>query len=180
MRSRLTIGGALDAGLLAGAAMLLAGCMVGPDYVRPTAPAPAAFKEAEGWKPAQPADTAPRGDWWQVFADADLDALLQQVDLANQTVQAAAARVREAQAATEATRAGLFPGVSGSAAVGRSDRSSGASAIANSSNLGLDARWEVDLWGRVRRGVEASEATARRCGARSASRSSAACCSARS
>ena len=160
MRSRLTIGGALDTGLLAGAAMLLAGCMVGPDYVRPTAPAPAAFKEAEGWKPAQPADTALRGDWWQVFADADLDALLQQVDLANQTVQAAAARVREAQAATEATRAGLFPGVSGSAAVGRSDRSSGASAIANSSNLGLDARWEVDLWGRVRRGVEASEATA--------------------
>jgi NodT family efflux transporter outer membrane factor (OMF) lipoprotein len=160
MRSRPRIGGAIDAGLLAGAAMLLAGCMVGPDYVRPTAPAPAAFKEAEGWKPAQPADTAPRGNWWEVFADADLDALEQQAELANQTVQAAAARVREAQAATQAMRAGLFPGVSGNAAAARSARSSGASSIANSSNLGLDARWEVDLWGRVRRGVEASEATA--------------------
>jgi len=142
------------------AATVLAGCMVGPDYVRPTAPAPAAFKEAEGWKPAQPADTAPRGDWWEVFGDGDLDALEQQVDRANQTVQAAEARVREAQAATQAARAGLFPGVSGSAAAGRSDRSSGASSIGNSSNLGLDARWEIDRWGRVRRGVEASEATA--------------------
>ena len=155
-----TIRATLPAGLLAAIVTLLAGCMVGPDYVRPTAPAPAAFKEAEGWKTAQPGDTAPRGAWWEVFGDADLAALERQVDLANQTVQAAEARVREAQAATQAARAGLFPGVGGSAAAARSDRGSGASSIANSYNLALDARWEIDLWGRVRRGVEASEATA--------------------
>jgi outer membrane protein TolC len=49
----------------------LAGCMVGPDYVRPTAPAPAAYKEAAGWKVAQPADDAPRGAWWEAFKDPD-------------------------------------------------------------------------------------------------------------
>ena len=88
------------AGLLSAIAMSLAGCMVGPDYVRPTAPVPAAFKEGQGWKQAQPQDQAPRGDWWGVFGDAELDALLRQVDISNQTIQAAEARVREARAAT--------------------------------------------------------------------------------
>ena len=161
MRSRSPVAKAAHAGLLAAAvAVLGGGCMVGPDYVRPTAPAPAAFKEAEGWKPAQPADTAPRGDWWKVFRDADLDALELEVELANQTVQAAEARVREAQAATQAVRAGLFPGVSGTAAAARSGRNAGTPAVANSYNLALDASWEIDLWGRVRRSVEASAATA--------------------
>jgi NodT family efflux transporter outer membrane factor (OMF) lipoprotein len=160
MSSRPGIRRALRAALLATMAGALAACMVGPDYVRPSAPVPAAFKEAEGWKPAQPGDTAPRGQWWQVFGDPDLDALEAQVDGANQTVQAAAARVREAQAATQAARAGLFPGATGRAAAVRSARGAEPSSIANSYNLALDVSWELDLWGRVRRGVEASEATA--------------------
>jgi NodT family efflux transporter outer membrane factor (OMF) lipoprotein len=153
---------------LATAAMLvIGGCMVGPDYERPSAPTSPAFKESEGWKPAQPRDDAPRGDWWQVFGDAELDALMRQVDTANQTVQAAEARVREARAAVQAARAGLFPVVTGNAAAARSSRNSGGttsgggtSSSANSFNAALDLSWEVDLWGRVRRGVESSEASA--------------------
>ena len=136
--------------------------MVGPDYVRPTAPAPAAFKEGQGWKLAQPRDQAPRGGWWEVFGDAELDALEQQVDISNQTIQAAEARVREARAATLAARAGLFPAVSGNAAALRSSRtgSAGTSGATNSYNAAIDLSWEIDLWGRVRRGIEASDATA--------------------
>ena len=152
----------------AAAAMLAciatAGCMVGPDYVRPAAEVPAAFKEMEGWKSAQPQDAAPRGNWWEAFGDAELDALEAEVDISNQTIAAAAARVRNAQAATDAARAGLFPSVGASAGAARSSRttSSGGSGggASTSYNLALDASWEIDLWGRVRRGVEASAASA--------------------
>ncbi len=137
--------------------------MVGPDYVRPTAPAPAAYKEAVNWKVATPSDDAPRGNWWEAFGDADLNALEAQVDISNQTVLAAEARVREARAATQAARAALFPFVSANGAAVRSSRSTGtgsnanvSSGISNSYNIALDASWELDLWGGIRRSVEAS------------------------
>jgi len=162
MRTHATGNTGLRAGLLAAIAVLCAGCTVGPDYVRPEAPVPAAFKEGQGWKTAQPRDEAPRGGWWEVFGDADLDALERQVDVSNQTIQAAEARVREAQAATLAARAGLFPGVSANAGALRSSRATGngSTAASNSYNVALDLSWEVDLWGRVRRGIEASDAGA--------------------
>ncbi len=155
------------AAVLAVAAVLAGGCMVGPDYERPSAPSAPAFKESDGWKLAQPRDDTPRGEWWQVFGDAELDALIRQVDVSNQTIQAAEARVREARAATQAARAGLFPVVTGNAAAARSSRNTGSgttsgagtSSVANSYNAALDLSWEIDLWGRVRRGVEASEAS---------------------
>jgi NodT family efflux transporter outer membrane factor (OMF) lipoprotein len=163
----------MRAGVLAALAVFIAGCMVGPDYVRPTAPTSATYKEADVMKPAQPRDDAPRGDWWEPFGDADLDALEREVDISNQTVQAAEARVRNANAAIQVARAGLFPAVNASAAATRSSRGSGnagnainagsgggGSGVSNNYNLALDASWEIDLWGRVRRGVEASEATA--------------------
>jgi NodT family efflux transporter outer membrane factor (OMF) lipoprotein len=143
----------------------LGGCMVGPDYVRPAAPAPSEFKSAAGWKVAQPSDGLPRGKWWEVFNDADLDTLEAQVEISNQTVLAAEARVREALAATQASRAALFPLVSASGAGVRSSRTAGSSAtsssgVTNSYNLALDASWEIDLWGGIRRGVEASSSSA--------------------
>jgi len=148
-------------------AALVSGCMVGPDYVRPSAPTSAAFKESEGWKVAEPRDDAPRGEWWQPFGDSDLDVLMPQVNVSNQTVLAAAAAVREARAAVEAARAGLFPTIGGSFTAARSSRNSGTgvpngvnASSANSYNAALDLSWEIDLWGRVRRGIEASEATA--------------------
>ena len=79
--------------------------MVGPDYVRPTAPTPAAYKEAEGWKVAQPADDVPRGEWWEAFNDPELNALEAQVDVSNQTIAAAEARVRQATAGHATPRA---------------------------------------------------------------------------
>src|SRR6266702_4403504 len=83
----------------------LSACMVGPNYVRPPADAPAAFKETQGWKNAQPRDAAIRGSWWEVFGDAQLNALEAQVDVSNQTLKAAEARVREARALVQQARA---------------------------------------------------------------------------
>ena len=149
-------------GIAALAAASLAGCMLGPDYVRPVAPESATFKEAAGWKVAQPRDDAPRGPWWQAFADPDLDRLVAQVEVDNQTVQAAAARLREAQAATQASRAQLWPAVTGNAAAVRSSRATTGTStdINNSYNAALGLGWELDVWGKIRRGVEASDASA--------------------
>jgi hypothetical protein len=66
------------------AALLLGGCMVGPDYVKPSAPSTPAYKENEGWKVAQPSDHLPRGAWWDLFADPELRALEEEVATANQ------------------------------------------------------------------------------------------------
>jgi NodT family efflux transporter outer membrane factor (OMF) lipoprotein len=157
---------------LALAVFVLNGCMVGPDYVRPAAPVPAVFKEAAGWKVAQPSDDAPRGNWWEAFNDPDLNALEAQVDISNQTVLAAEASVRVAQAATQAARAALFPTVGGNASALRSSRGTGTTnstttggnstvgSVNNSYNVALEASWEIDLWGGIRRSIEASGDTA--------------------
>ena len=145
-------------------ATALAGCMVGPDYVRPAAPTPTTYKEAAGWKVAQPADDAPRGAWWEAFNDPDLNALEAQVDISNQTIAAAAARVREAASATDAARAALWPvvGVTGSAqrnSVSSSNSSSGSTSSSNrntSYNIEFGASWEPDLWGGIRRNIESN------------------------
>ena len=79
----------VDAGRLC--SLALSGCTVGPNYVRPAVETPAAYKET-GWKPATPRDGTPRGKWWEVFNDPQLDALLSQVEINNQTVKAAEAR----------------------------------------------------------------------------------------
>ena len=147
---------------LATIAALVSGCMVGPDYVRPTAPEAPAFKEASGWKLGEPKDLAPRGAWWDAFADPDLDALVQQVAADNLTVQVAAARVREAQASVRVARAPLWPAVGATGqAVRRSQTASpGVSSVSNNYNAAIDLSWELDLWGGIRRGIESSEATA--------------------
>jgi len=146
------------------AVLTLSGCIMGPDYVRPIASAPAAFKEAEAWKLAQPQDVAPKGNWWAVFGDATLNELEAQVDISNQNIKAAEAQVRGAQALTQAARAGLFPTVSGAGAATRSktpgSRVINTTGIGNNYNVAVDASWELDLWGRVRRSVESSEANA--------------------
>jgi outer membrane protein TolC len=90
-------------------ALTSAGCMVGPDYVRPTAPTPAAYKEADGWKVAQPADTLPRGNWWEAYNDPTLNGLMAQVDVDNFNIALYEARVRQANAGTQAARAALWP-----------------------------------------------------------------------
>ncbi|MEO8566940.1 MAG: efflux transporter outer membrane subunit [Betaproteobacteria bacterium] len=161
----------LIAAMIAGAATLLGACTLGPNYARPGVEAPAAYKETQGWKPAQPRETEPRGPWWKVFNDPQLDALLDQVEVSNQTIKAAEARVREARALTQQAQAAFFPIVTANASATRSGGRGGtASSVDNAGsqgggprnnfNVALDINWELDLWGRVRRTVEAGEATA--------------------
>jgi len=143
---------------------------VGPNYVRPAVESPPAYKEAIPWKQAEPRDHEPRGKWWDVFKDPELDLLLAQVEVSNQTIKGAEARVREARALTQSARAALFPLVSANVGATRSGSSRASTnnagntvqlgGVHNNYNVELDVSWEVDLWGRVRRTVEASEASA--------------------
>jgi len=128
----------------------LAGCAVGPDYKRPDATTPAQFKEAGDWIVAKPADAAPKGKWWEAFRDPVLDDLESEINVSNQTLAAAEARYRQAHAAVQAARAQLFPTVDASATANRQRNTPNRYAIT------LQAAWEVDLWGRVRRLVEAA------------------------
>ncbi len=145
--------------VLAILAAALAGCTVGPDYVRPDAPAPAAdtWKEGGGWKLATPSDHLPLHAWWTIYGDPKLDELEREAMQNNQDVVAAAARYREADALLAQARSGLLPSVGLGASAGRSRGPQ--SGTNNAVGATIDASWEVDLWGRVRRGVEASEAS---------------------
>lgn len=165
---RLSSRGTLAALLAASAASVFTGCTVGPDYVRPTATAAATYKELDGtgWKPAQPADTALRGAWWEVYADPSLNALEQQVAGANQNVQAAQARFRAARAQVAQYRSSFFPVVSAGGDFSRARSSanvlykSTAGRTINDYLVQGDASWEPDLWGRVSRTVEGAKANA--------------------
>ncbi|HUJ85593.1 MAG TPA: efflux transporter outer membrane subunit [Burkholderiales bacterium] len=137
----------------------LGGCMAGPDYRRPEVEVPAAYKEAGAWKPAQPNDAARRGQWWKVFGDPELDALVAQIEIGNQNLRLAEAQYRQARALVGQARAALFPSLSGSVSVVRG-RSPASGPASTSHVLSLDASWEADLWGRVRREVEANVAGA--------------------
>jgi NodT family efflux transporter outer membrane factor (OMF) lipoprotein len=146
--------------------LLLAACAVGPDYERPSAPLGDAFKEASGpWKSAEPRDEIERGRWWEIFGDAKLDALIERIEVSNQTLAAAEARERQALAAVGASRAGLFPQVNADVSITKSRSPSGAiggttaGRIFSNRSASLSASWELDLWGRVRRDVEAAQAT---------------------
>ena len=130
--------------------------MVGPDYVRPPVEVPVAYKEMEGWKPAAPRDALDRGRWWEIFGDPELNALAPRVDVSNQNIRLAEANFRQARALAEQARAGLFPTVSAGAAAFRS-KSPSTSAVSNY-EVAASASWELDLWGRVRRGIESGEA----------------------
>lgn len=155
--------------LYAGAVASLAGCAVGPDYHRPSAPAASSYKETPaGWKVAEPADRADRGPWWSIYGDPRLDALMEQLNTSNQTIAQYAAAYRQARALVAEARAAYFPTLGLSASASRAgqqlSRSGAASSvgsgnrIGNSFNVALDASWEPDLWGKVSRTVAAQKA----------------------
>lgn len=142
--------------------LLASACAVGPNYAKPGVETPPAYKEAGNWVVGKPADAAPKGKWWEVFGDPTLNGLMEQVNVSNQTLKASEAAYRQAIAAVQSARAALFPTVGADAGATRSG--SGAKGptggTANRYNLTLNASWEPDLWGRVRRTVEASRAGA--------------------
>lgn len=163
--------GALRLGALTALA-LVAGCEAGPDYVRPSAPVSAAYKETDpGWKLGQPEDAIDRGAWWTIYRDPVLDGLEKQIDISNQTLKADEAAFRQSEALAAAARAGLFPTLTANAQAQRARGGGGGSTgagfggggggkISNFFELTANASWTPDLWGSVRRAVENAEATA--------------------
>lgn len=147
-------------------ASALPGCAVGPDYQRPEARITPAYKEAGEWKPAQPQDDLDRGKWWAVFGDPLLDALVGQVEISNQNVLVAEAQFRRAQALVASSRAAYFPTLDAGVSAVRSRSPTGviggttAGRILTNRSASLNSAWEADLWGRLRRTVESSEAGA--------------------
>jgi NodT family efflux transporter outer membrane factor (OMF) lipoprotein len=149
--------------------LLLNGCTVGPDYQRPAAAVPAQFKQAEGWRQAQPADALARGAWWELYDDRLLDDLVSQLNRSNQTVAQYEAQFRQARALVRSSRGAFFPSVDLSAGKTRSSQGTGSSNASLSSfnsgirdtyNTQLGVSWEADLWGKLRRGLEADRANA--------------------
>jgi NodT family efflux transporter outer membrane factor (OMF) lipoprotein len=155
--------------LTAGLALAIAGCRVGPQYVRPTVPMAPAFKEAlpdnfkseDGWKPGQPSDAQLKGDWWTLFNDPQLNTLEAQIDPANQTLKEAEANFRAARAAVRFNRASEAPTIGVAPGIGAVRDSnnqpylnvSGPNTGVGSFTLPFDLDYEIDLWGRVRRTV---------------------------
>jgi len=150
--------------LIAIAPLLFAGCTVGPDFKRPVVSVPTAFKESKDWKPAQPRDHEIPDQWWSLFADPYLNGLEQQVNVSNQSIAQAEAQFRQAQALVQNANAAFFPTMSTTATTNRFKAAGGqnlvVSGIRNLFGGVVSVAWEPDLWGRVRRQVEASESTA--------------------
>ena len=154
-------------------ASLLTGCMVGPKYKVPPTPAPPAYKEAvpadspanDGWKPGQPADAIPRGAWWTVFNDPQLNALEPQVETANQTLRQADANLRAAEAEIKVRNADRWPllGIDPAYGAARSSNapyfnSAPTSPITSTTTqYPVEVNYEVDLWGQVRRNIAAGK-----------------------
>ena len=148
-------------------ALASTGCMVGPKYRQPVAVAPPIFKENTGWQPAQPADTLPRGKWWQVFHNPALNDLEDKLTLSNQNLKAAFQAYEQAHEAVAIQRSALFPSVSLGGSAMRAQQSSNrpfgnALGTGQYSDFQLPGAvsWEPDLWGRVRHQVEASRENA--------------------
>ena len=155
-------------GLLLTSAALVAGCSVGPNYKRPTAPVAAKWDVAEPWRESAPKDAIPKGQWWTVFHDDDLNSLEQQALAANQTLKVSIARLEQARASAAIQVATLFPTAS-VAPLAQRQRISGNRPVTgaqvafrpvtqNTFALPFTVNYEVDLFGRRRRSIEAAEA----------------------
>lgn len=144
--------------------LLLTACTVGPDYQRPDANIATEFKELKGWKNALPKDEQLKGDWWTLFNDAELNQLIVQVKSNNVALAQAEAQYRQSQALVQQAQAAYFPTAQATATANRFRAATGQSvAVQGVKNLfgaALSTVWEPDLWGEVRRQVEASEANA--------------------
>jgi len=140
------------------------GCTVGPRYSRPTAPVPPAYKEAGAWKQAQPSEQALGGNWWTIFSDPQLNALEQQVNVSNQNLKAAEAQFRQARAQLRYYRADYYHTITGGASATRAhtseNRQPHSTTLAGRTftdlMLPVTLSYQADVWGRVRKTVEAS------------------------
>lgn len=148
---------------------LLSACAIGPDYQRPQVAEPVHYKEAEGWRQANPSDALARGAWWELYADAQLNGLIEKLNSSNQSVAQAEAQFRQARALVRSSRGAFFPSVDLSAGKTRASQGTGSSSSGLSSsssgirdtyNTQLGVSWEADVWGKLRRDLEANTASA--------------------
>jgi len=155
---------------------VIAGCSVGPDYKRPAAlkaePVPDAFSAPGStnnlgeWKTAEPSAHLPRGAWWQIFDNAELNRLETLAAAGNQDLAAAAARLEQSRADLGIARADFYPQISANPELTRQRTSAHAPLLAtkgaahtyNTFSVPLNMSWELDLWGRVRRQVQSVRA----------------------
>lgn len=139
------------------ASVVLSGCVLGPDYQRPDSSVPLEFRHTPGWKVAQPAELSSAVAWWSLYQDATLTDLLKQLEAANQNLRAAEAAWREARALVGGSRSALYPQATGRVGTSRTGNDQG---VNKSNEVALGLSWQLDMWGQVRRQVEASEASA--------------------
>ena len=145
-----------------------AGCSVGPNYKRPTAPVSAKWDVEEPWRESAPKDAIPKGAWWTVYQDDDLNIFERQSLAANQTLKVSMARLEQARASAAIQVATLFPTASTSPEVARQRLSGNRPAVGaatalrpltqNNYTLPFTVNYEVDIFGRRRRSIEAAEA----------------------
>lgn len=148
------------------------GCNFTPKYRAPEMEVPTHFKEGGDWKPAKPAAHLPRGDWWSIFRDSELNAIMKAVEVSNQSLQSAAARAEGTAALLKSAKMAFVPTLDSYASATRSksgtqggstnpnsltNRSSG---LQKSRSVAFATTWEADLWGRLRRGAGAATADA--------------------
>ena len=148
---------------------LLSGCAIGPDYQRPQTAAPLEYKQAAGWTQANPSDSLARGAWWELYGDPQLNALVDKLNSANQSVAQSEAQFRQAQALVRSARGAFLPSADLSVGKTRSSQGTGSSnssltssssGIRDTLNAQVGVSWEADVWGKLRRGLEANEASA--------------------
>jgi NodT family efflux transporter outer membrane factor (OMF) lipoprotein len=150
--------------------LLLTGCMVGPDYSRPSAAIPTKYKEIypapAGWKAAEPADDRAHGNWWSTYQDPLLDDLVGQVSISNQNLKAYEAAFQQALAIAHQAQSSLWPTATLTPSATRSHSST---KMGTTRSLEISASWNLDLWGSSRRQIESDRAAAQASAAQLAS-----------
>jgi len=146
----------------------LAGCAVGPNYHRPDVAVAPTWKEQPPWRTAAPKDSIPKGEWWTVFSDPELNQYETQATKSNQTIEIARNQLLQARASARISTAGLFPQLSAGVSAQRSQTSAGkpttsgvplaAPSTQNDFLIPFNLNWEADLFGGLRRGVESANA----------------------
>jgi multidrug efflux system outer membrane protein len=147
----------------------LSGCAVGPNYHRPDVAVAPTWKEQPPWRAAEPKDSIPKGDWWTIFADSELNQYEAQALKANQTIEIARYQLEQARASARITQSGLFPHLSAAVSAQRSQNSAGrptttgiplaAPTTQNDFLIPFNLTWEADVFGGIRRSVESANAS---------------------
>ncbi|WP_395740275.1 efflux transporter outer membrane subunit [Prosthecobacter sp.] len=152
--------------------LAMSGCSFSPKKQAPLMNIPTNFKESRGWKVAQPADHLPRGNWWSIFHDRDLDAIMQSLEVSNQSLQSAVAKAQQTSALLTAAKLAFLPtaqltsdytvnksgALGGGGSANSINASRAGSGVKRIQSVGATSNWEIDLWGRLRHTAKATKA----------------------